>query len=393
MSARAPKGAGTIRKKTVTRRGKQYEYWEARYTSGFDPGTGKQVQRSITGKTQKEVSQKLKAATAAIDSGAYTPPSKRTLRQWLTEWEKTYFTDIKPRTVEIYTHNIDAFILPALGAVRLDTLGTPAIQQFYNTLTDERELSAATVKNVHSVLHKALQKAVELGYIRTNPADLCTLPKAQRPDIHPLDEKEISAFLRAIRGSRYELFFTVALFTGMRKSELIGLKWDSINFKAGTISICRQLEPLNSDKLRGYAFETPKSGKPRTITPAASVMALLKRWKSEQAQQRLRAGELWTDNGLVFTNEIGDHYIHATITNHFKEIVTGIGRPDVRFHDLRHSYAVAALRAGDDVKTVQESLGHASAAFTLDIYGHVTEQMKQESAARMDAFIKSVASV
>ena len=135
---------------------------------------------------------------------------------------------------------------------------------------------------------------------------------------------------------------------------------------------------------------SPKSGKKHVIAPAESVMTLLKRHKAAQAEQRLLAGAGWEDSGLVFTDNLGHHLSQTLIYRDFKSIVTSIGRPDARFHDLRHSYAVAAIRAGDDIKTVQETLGHATAAFTLDVYGHVTNQMKQASAERMDAYIKTV---
>lgn len=134
-----------------------------------------------------------------------------------------------------------------------------------------------------------------------------------------------------------------------------------------------------------------KNDKPRTITPAPSIMELLRQHRKKQAAWQLRAGELW-DNpaGLVFTNELGKHLVAWTVAKKFKRIVASIGRPDARFHDLRHSYAVAAIRSGDDIKTVQQNLGHATAAFTLDIYGHVTDQMRQASAERMEGYIKGV---
>ena len=119
-------------------------------------------------------------------------------------------------------------------------------------------------------------------------------------------------------------------------------------------------------------------------------MQLLKRHKAAQAEQRLKAGELWEDTDFVFTNEVGHHLAIHTIYKDFKKVVTAIGCPNIRFHDLRHAYAVAAIRSGDDIKTVQGNLGHATAAFTLDVYGHVTDQMKQESAQRMEKYIKDV---
>lgn len=395
MAGRSAKGTGTIRKKTVTRNGKKYEYWEARYTEGADPGTGKQVQRSITGKTQKEVAQKLKAATAAIDSGTYTAPSKQTLGQWLDAWIETYCGSVKPRTLEIYKTDIRIHIKPALGAVRLEALTTQSIQAFYNALgkpTKDRPagLSPKSVKNIHGVLHKALQQAVLIGCLRFNPTDACALPRREKKELMPFDDVQISAFLKAIQGSRYETLFTVTLFTGMREGEVLGLMWDCVDFEAGTITVNKQLQLHEAVGGGAYQLGSTKNGKGRSITPAPSVMALLKRHRAAQAAQRLRAGKLWQDTGFVFTDELGYPFAKATVYRAFKRAAADIGRPDARFHDLRHSYAVAAIRAGDDIKTVQETLGHATASFTLDVYGHVTKQMKEASAARMDAFIKTV---
>lgn len=183
--------------------------------------------------------------------------------------------------------------------------------------------------------------------------------------------------------------FTVTLFTGMREGEVLGLMWSCVDFEKGTILIDKQLQ---QEKKRGgqYVFAPLKNDKARTITPAPWVMDLLKHHRAQQAELRLRAGPMWEDSGLVFTNELGHHLARCTLVNAFKAVVTSIGRPDARFHDLRHSYAVAAIRSGDDIKTVQGNLGHATAAFTLDVYGHVTDQMKRESAARMESYIKDV---
>ena len=207
--------------------------------------------------------------------------------------------------------------------------------------------------------------------------------------IKPLDEEQSKAFLKAIQGHRFENLFTVTLFTGMREGEVLGLMWSCVDFEKGTILIDKQLQ---QEKKRGgqYVFAPLKNDKARTITPAPWVMDLLKHHRAQQAELRLRAGPMWEDSGLVFTNELGHHLARCTLVNAFKAVVTSIGRPDARFHDLRHSYAVAAIRSGDDIKTVQGNLGHATAAFTLDVYGHVTDQMKRESAARMESYIKDV---
>lgn len=281
--AKRANGTGTVRKVSRTINGKKYEYWKARYTDGVDLGTGKQRRRSITGRTQKEIMQKLKAVTAAQDSGTYIAPNKQTLGQWLDIWEKTYLGGVKPRTRQIYADNIRLHIKPALG-----------------------------------------------------------------------------------------------------------LTWDCVDFKAGAITVSKQALLHETEEGGGFKLGSTKNGRSRNITPATAVMVLLKQHKREQAQQRLRVGKLWTNDKLVFTDEIGRPLTKSTVYRAFKKVAEEIGRPDARFHNLRHSYATAALRAGDDIKTVQNALGHATAAFTLDVYGHVTEEMKRESAARMDAYIKTV---
>ena len=293
MARRSANGTGTIRKKTVTRNGKKYEYWEARYTEGADPGTGKQVQRSITGKTQKEVAQKLKAATTAIDNGTYTAPSKQTLGQWLDTWIATYCGGVKPRTLEIYKTDIRVHIKPALGAIRPEALNTQTIQSFYNKLAKEgREIrrkdkkgkitvtkapmSAKSIKNIHGVLHKALQQAVLIGSLRFNPTEACTLPRQEKKELAPLDDEQIAAFLAAIQDSDMKTLLTVTLFTGMREGEVLGLMWECVDFEAGTITINKQLQRYREPGGGVYRISVPKNSKGRTITSAASVMALLK---------------------------------------------------------------------------------------------------------------------
>lgn len=392
-NTRAAQGSGTIRKKTVTRNDKQYTYWEARYTEGVDPGTGKQIQRSITGKTQKEVTQKLKAITASIDAGTYTVPIKMTVGQWLDIWQNDYLGGVKTMTVLNYSQHIKNHIKPAIGAIKLNALNAHTIQGFYNDLgkpdDDKPGLSPKTVKNIHGVLHKALQQAVKIGYLSFNPADACELPRIERKEIKPLDSEDMGAFINAIQGHRFETLYLTMLFTGLRRGEACGLTWDCVNLDKGTILVNKQLQNIPG-KRGAYRLISTKSGKSRTITVAASVVALLKKHRARQSEDRLKAGSLWQDGNYVFCNEVGEHLSPHTVYHNYKKIVASIGLPNARLHDLRHSFAVASIQAGDDLKTVQSNLGHATASFTLDVYGHVTQEMKQASADRMETFIKGV---
>lgn len=393
MSRKAAAGTGTIRKKTVTRSGKEYTFWEARYTAGYDPGTGKQIQRSISGKTQKEVAKKLKEATAALDSGTYTAPNKMTVGQWMDIWTDEYLGAVKPRTVDLYKGVTKSRIKPGLGAIKLEALAPHTIQSFYNTLSKPKNgtsgLAPKTIRNLHGILHKALQQAVANGYIKVNPADSCVLPRAARKELKPMDENMITAFLRAVQDHQFEELFTVTLFTGMREGEALGLQWDCVDLTKGTITIDKQLQLIRGSKGQ-YQMVPTKNSKSRTISIAPYVASTLRRVKHRQLENRIRYGECWEDSGFVFTDALGHHLSASSVYKSFKKVMVEIGSPETRFHDLRHSYAVASIRSGDDIKTVQENLGHATAAFTLDVYGHVTEQMKKESAARMEQFIKAV---
>ena len=392
-NTRAAQGAGNIRKKVILRNGQPYTYWEARVTVGRDPGTGKQLRRSFSGKTQKEAREKMQDAAVAVNEGDYFEPSKMTVGQWLDTWAEEYLNSVKPRTVESYKANIKQHIKPAIGALRLSALSAVDIQRLYNGLKNKRDgtpLSAKSKKNVHGTLHKALEKAVSLGYIRHNPADKPDLPKVKKAEIKPLADEEMVSFLRAIKGHKYEVVYVVTLFTGMREGEVLGLTWDNIDFRGGTIVIKQQLQKVRSSGGE-YELVSTKNGKSRTITPASYVMQLLENQRKAQNELRLKAGALWSNPlNLVFTNEAGKNLCAQTVYLNFKKLAASAGVPAARFHDLRHSYAVAALRSGDDIKTVQENLGHHTAAFTLDTYAHVTEEMKRESARRMDGFIEGI---
>ena len=363
---------------------------------GIDPGTGKQVRKSVYATTQAECRKKLREATEAIENGTYSEPSKMTVCEWLDIWLNEYTGNVKENTHVTYETQVRVHIKPALGAVRLLDLKPHHIQAFYNRLQKgdggNEPLSAKTIKNVNGVFHRALDQAAILGYVRQSPCIGVKLPRVIEPDMHPLTEIEMNAFLRAIKGNEYERMFIVDMFTGMRQSEIMGLTWDRIDFVAGTIFVDRQL--IHEKKKGGlYKFAPTKNDKPRKLTPAPMVMKVLQEIKRTQAERRIAAGSLWNDGGfpgLVFSNCFGGHYVHNTITHNIGRIAASIGIEGLRFHDLRHTYAVASLRAGDDVKTVQCNLGHATAAFTLDRYAHYTEDMRKDSAPRMDAFMRGL---
>ena len=387
QSKKSTSGMGSIRKITREINGKTYTYYEARYTAGFDPGTGKQIQRSITDKSKKVVAQKLRAAMAELDAGTYKAPCKMTVAQWLDIWVAEYLNSVKPLTKHNYNKQVQKHFKPALGAVRLDALDTHTIQRFYNSLSASG-LSPKTVKNLHCILHCALQQAIACDYLSRNPADACKLPKVTKPEIKPLEPVEIARLLKEAEQDDYCNLFIVAMFTGMRQGELLGLAWECVDFQSGIITVKQQLQCKDGN----YFLETPKSGKNRTILPAPIVMDALRNQLQRQQIEQEQAGKMWDNQfGLVFTDALGKYLVRRTVVKHFKKISQRAGiSDDARFHDLRHSFAVSSLYAGDDIKTVQANLGHATAQFTLDVYGHVTQKMRQESANRMQKFYEQL---
>lgn len=376
MKNRNAKGGGSVRQR-------EDGTWEARCTIN-----GKR--RSFYGDRQSDALKAMRTALAAADNGSFIEPSKMTVGAWLELWLEEYIKpSTKPLTYAAYKSSIETHIKPYLGSVRLSALNPTQVQSFYNHLLREKKLSAKTIKNNHGILHKALDQAMRLRYIGFNVTDACTVPRVEKKEIQPLTEEEITAFLETASGDEYEDMLIVALFTGMRRGELCGLAWDAVNFRTGKITVKQQLYASREDYT--YKIASTKSDRIRVLAAPQFVLDILSRVRKEQALNQLKCPFTWeNEHNLVFTTETGRHIAPVTLYTHFKRIAKKIGRPDARFHDLRHTYAVTALQEGDDVKTVQQNLGHATASFTLDIYGHVSEKMKRDSANRMQQYFNKI---
>lgn len=394
VKSRGAQGGGSIRKRPDGR-------WEARYTTGFDPKTGKQIQRSIYGKTQKEVRQKLNQVTAEIDSGYYLEPSGMKLSDWLDSWMTDYSGDKKYSTMKHYRAACETHIKPRLGDVPLSKLNAVMVQKFYNSLSHpedgEKALSPKTVKNVHGILSKAMSQAVRNGLIKFNPCEGAVLPKVSKKEIRPLNNEQVKGLLELADSDEvYGILLKLIVLTGLREAEAMGLTWDCVDFEKGTILVNKQLQK-RPKSAGGMVFSSLKNGKPRLLRPAPYVMQLLRQRQEQQRKQRLEAGEAWeewhdaqAEGFLVFTTLTGSYLSPQTVYNHFKVMAAKLGVPNARVHDLRHTFAVLSLENGDDIKTVQGNLGHATAAFTLDVYGHVSDTMQKASAERMERFVQSI---
>lgn len=381
---RGANGGGTIRQRADGT-------WEARVTMGTNPTSGKPVRKSIYGKTQKEVRQKMTAILGSMDKGTYQPESKATVRTWMNEWLETFCTNkLKGYTLTSYRGIVDNHINKHLGALPLQSVRGSDIQRMYNKMIADG-LSPKTVKNVGAVMHKAFGMAVKQGMIAANPCDAAELPAMQQHEIKPLTDEEIPLFLQSIQEDEMGNAYALCLLAGLREAECLGLSWEQVDFARGTITICQQLQKEKTKGGKYMIVPFTKSNKPRTIYPPQLAFDYLKSEQLRQAEKKLAAGQMWDNpNNLVFTNAGGGNLAISTFYKTFKRIATAIGRPDARPHDLRHTCATVAIASGSDVKSVQDLLGHATASFTLNVYAHSSEKMKEDTAARMQGYYDSI---
>ena len=408
-NTRTAQGSGNIRRR-------KDGVWEARYTVGRDPGTGKQIQKLVYGSTQKEVREQLRRITNQLDTGSYHEPCKQKLGDYLDEWYLNYVQGIlKPYTVYTYRGVIKNHLKPHLGAVRLNELTADKVQKMIRALLqgDERRppMHPKTIKNVITVLSSALEQARvpdENGQMKIihNPCRYVRIPSVQEDEPVYLTDEQIGDFVRALEDAPLRLLYLITLFSGMREGEALGLDWSAVDFDLGCIRISQQLQKENERGGRYYILASTKSDRPRMIYLAPAVMDWLKeQWDAQQAMKQA-AGPAWQENqdlwllkdgrwspyegNLVFTNEFGGHYGMKNMWERFKKIALQIGVPNSTVHSLRHSFATVSLANGDDPKSVQSNLGHATAAFTLQRYAHANDRSRRESSARMEQYIRGM---
>ena len=374
MPKKRANGEGSIRKRKDGR-------WEGRYTAGHDPATGKQIFKSVLGKTQAEVKEKLKKALVEAGQIDFTKSGKHTVGTWMDEWfENVAKIKVRPSSHQTYRGYIDNHIKPNIGNIPLEKLTTMDLQKLYRTLLTKgrvdrieaekqpRGLSAKTVRNINQVISSALDLAVAQKIIPSNPTDACELPKVEHREMQTIPEEQLQAFLAEAKATGvYEMYY-IELATGLRRGELLGLKWQDIDWKNAIIKVRRQIARVD-DQIVEAPLKTKNSYRTVTISPQA--IEVLKQQKAK------------THDQYVFPSPNGGPISPDSVNNMLKRVLARAGIPKVRFHDLRHTFATIALQNGVDIKTVSGMLGHFSAGFTLDTYAHVTTAAQKEAAQTM----------
>jgi integrase len=345
-------------------------------------------------RTKRECQEALTGALADWQKGARVEPSKVTVAEYLeSQWLPVIQHAVKPTTFRGYHDIVANRIVPCIGDVRLAELDEGDIARMYSELraSGRRDggggLSEASVQHTHVVLRKALRDAMRGAHgpklLLRNAADDVQRPRRRRTEMLVWSADELRRFLDNSPGDRLRSCWAVAATTGLRRGELLGLRWDDVDLDGQVISVKR------SRVAAGYSVSegTPKSGRGRRVDLDPETVAVLRRHRARQLEERMAWGEAWIDTGLVFTRENGEGLHPQTVSKAFERAVTRADVPVIRFHDLRHTHATLMLGAGVHPKVVQERLGHASIQITLDTYSHVMPGMQADAAAKVGALV------
>ncbi len=346
------------------------------------PLTGKR--KYCSGRTKKEVREQLDKMKARFAQGFYSFDSRQTVEAYLTTWLTNRPEGaLKPRTRESYEGAIRLHIVPAIGHVKLSQLTPAHIQQVLNEKAKVK--SPYLVRNVRAVLRAALNQAVKHGHLVRNVASLVETPKVPPSKVRPLSLEEARNLLASLRGHRFESLFVVAMLTGMRRGEVLGLRWEDIDFEERVIRVTGSLQRIGRELAR---FDPKTERSRRTIEVPRLVVEALEGQRTAQKEARLKAGASWQQTDYVFTTAIGTPVEPRNAYREFVKAVEAAGLPKQRFHDLRHGFATLQLAEGVPLRAVSELLGHTQIGTTADIYQHVTKPMQREAMDRLDALFE-----
>lgn len=386
MASKRANGEGTIVKNI--RNGVQ-KGWRASITIGRD-NNGKIKRKEFTGKTQQDVKKKLEEYKKEMLLGTISSDDKITVSEWYYTWLFDYrIKDLKPKSFEKYEGIYRNYIKDSeLGKVKLKDLRATHIQRYYNKLQNQDNKAPSTIKGINTRLKPCLGEAEKQGYIQKNYCKMITLPKdGSVKTIQVLTQQQQKLFIEAIKGHKLEMLFLVALGTGLRLGELLGLKWSDIDFNTGILTVNRTLARVKNQTTGVYEIieQTPKTkNSNRTIPIPNDILNKLKEHKKKQSKQRLYVGEAYNNTNYVFTDDIGNPIDDKRPGRNLKSTLAKLSIEPIKFHALRHTYATRLFEANVPPKTVQVLMGHYDISITMDIYTHVMEDTKLEAIEKLN---------
>ena len=370
MSKKRAQGEGSVYKR-------KDGLWVAQVTI-----QGKHVSKYF--KMQSEARIWLQSTRTQIQDGLTLAGAQTFLKDFLEHWLKSYASSVRPNTIRSYAGVIQYHILPALGNIKLKDLSIDRIQMFYNNET-ENGTSPRMVQYIHSVLRRSLNFALRWGLLVRNPALGAIRPKLLKTEMKTLNGDQVRVFLSAAKGTRNEALFWIAVSTGLREGEILGLKWSDLDWKTKRLQVKRQLQRLKGE---GLVLTEPKSaaGK-RLIILSSATLTVLQKHLNLQQEEKMFGGENWQENDLIFPSTLGTPLDPSNMSKDFKDTLKMARLPNIRFHDLRHTAASLMLLQGIHPKIVQERLGHSDISLTLNTYSHVIPTMQEEAAEKMDEIL------
>ena len=382
MAKKRANGEGNIRKRKDGR-------WEGRYTAGYDQN-GKRLIKNVLGRTQAEVKEKLSVAIAESQQLDVSRSGEYTVAEWLRLWFELYAKpNIRPSTAGYYRRAMEEYTIPRIGTIKLNKLTSREIQKLYKDLLENGRLrkkqrrkhpglSGSTVRGVHIMLHSALDRAVTERLLIRNPADGCVVPKVQHQEMTTLQPEDLKAYLDAAERRNTLAIFYPELVSGIRKGELVALRWEDLNVTEKTISVSKQATKDETGTLVVTRPKTENSVRQISI-PQEAVKLLIQEHTKHP------------DNPWLFpSSRTGGMYHPDSVATLHQRILKDAGLEHLRFHDLRHTFATLALQNGVDIKTVSAILGHYDAGFTLRTYTHTTRQKQDEAAQTMGNLMAQV---
>ena len=372
--------------------------WSIVLDLGRDPSTGKRKQQWVTVRgTKKEAESKLAELQHQLNTGEFVKSSKLTVREFLTQWFQDYVkTNARAATAEGYKIIVERHLIPSLGGIALAQLQPSHIQGYYARALREGRcdgkggLAARTVVHHHRVLREALSHAVKWGLVGRNVADAVDPPRAVNKEMKALDSAGVLRLLDAARGTIYFPLINLATFTGMRRSELLGLRWLDLNLSRGTVSIVQVLRCLPGGRI---VFEQPKTARSKRLVKLSHETTLALRAYRDTVEADLeQVGDSISGDRLLFSNINGAPLLPNTVTHAFANIARRAGLEGFTFHSLRHTHASIMLQQGVSSKTVAERLGHSTVVITLDTYSHLTPGVKEDAADRFEEALRQAES-
>ena len=385
----------------MSRRGNKegsiYQRKDGRWASTIDLGyrDGKRHRKSFYGATRKEVQEELTRALRAEQLGLPAESGRLTVGDWLIQWLAAQRPPaLKPKTYAAYEYQTRVHLIPAFGRSLLAKVQPQDVREFMRAKS-ESGLSSKTIRHLRATLRAALNVAVHDGLIYRNVAALAKPPRLEKKPLRVFDQEEAIRFLSAVKSHRLEALFTVGLSLGLREGEILGLRWDDVDLEAGRITVnytqqrVKNLEPEGGSSLMMLEPKTEKSRRGVSL-PQVAVSALAAH-RMSQGEERLAAGNEWVETGMVFTTRRGTLLDQRSMLRKFYPILKAAGLPRIRFHDLRHSAATLLLAQGVHPRFIMELFGHSSISLTMNTYGHVLEEMKHETARKMDEALNPVA--